>query len=279
MPQLSYCGEEVRRHDPDRFLAALFTPEDRREAVFALLAFNLEVAKTREVVSDPMLGQIRLQWWREALDGAYAGTPRAHQVVEPLAAAIAAHGLTRARLDRLIDAREQDLEDIAPPDLAALEAYAHDTTAPLLGLWLEVLGVGDGPAHAAAEAVGTAYALAGLMRRLPLDAARRRITLPTAVVEEVAVDLGELFELRPHEALARAVATVCTAAEGHLARGRALAGQVPQAARPALLPAVVAARHLAVLRRCRFDVFHPKVARRPANLAAALLWHALRKRF
>ena len=101
MPQLSYCGEEVRRHDPDRFLAALFTPEDRREAVFALLAFNLEVAKTREVVSDPMLGQIRLQWWREALDGAYAGTPRAHQVVEPLAAAIAAHGLSRARLDRL----------------------------------------------------------------------------------------------------------------------------------------------------------------------------------
>ena len=279
MPELSYCGAEVRRHDPDRFLAALFTPPDRREAVFALLAFNLEIAKTREVVSEPMLGQIRLQWWREAVDGAYAGTPRHHAVVEPVAAAIAAHGLSRAGFDVLIDAREQDLADTAPTDLDALVAYARDTAAPLLRLWLEVLDVRDGPAHEAAQDLGIAFALAGLMRRVPVDAADRRVTLPTRLVEEVAVDMGELFEMHPHDALARGIGSVCDRAAAHLAAARNHRRAVPKAALPALLPGVVAALHLRTLRRCGHNVFDPRVARRPPLLAAHLLWHAWRRRY
>ena len=279
MPELSYCGIEVRRHDRERFLAALFTPADLREAVFALLAFNLEIAKTRDVVSEPMLGQIRLQWWREALDGAFAGRPRAHQVVEPLARAIADHALPRAPFDTLIDAREQDLTDEAPPDLDALIAYARDTTAPLLTLWAAVLGETDSTVQQAATAVGVAYGLSGLMRRLPADAARRRITLPTRLVEEVAVDMGEVFELRPHDALARAVQQVCEAGAVQLAAAVALRGQVPRAARPALLSATIARRHLAVLRRSRFDVFDPRVARAAGLLPAQLAWAALRGRY
>ena len=279
MTELSYCGAEVRRHDPDRFLAALFTPVERREAVFALLAFNLEIAKTREVVSEPMLGRIRLQWWREAVDGAYAGTPRHHAVVEPLAAAIAAHDLSRAGFDVLIDAREQDLADTAPTDLDALVAYARDTAAPLLRLWLEVLDVRDGPAQEAAQDLGIAFALAGLMRRVPVDAADRRVTLPTRLVEEVAVDMGELFEMHPHDALARGIGRVCDRAEAHLAAARNHRRAVPRAALPALLPGVVARSHLRTLRRCGHNVFDPRVARRPPLLAANLLWHAWRRRY
>ena len=81
-PPLSYCGDQIRRYDRDRFLTALFAPADRREDLFALYAFNLEVAKTREVASEAMLGQIRLQWWRDALDEVFAGKPpRQHAVV------------------------------------------------------------------------------------------------------------------------------------------------------------------------------------------------------
>src|SRR5215475_14937298 len=91
--ETSYCAQILRRQDPERYLTALFAPFGRREALFALYAFNLELARARESVREPLMGRMRLQWWREALEEIAAGRPRAHEVVRPLAAAIAAHGL------------------------------------------------------------------------------------------------------------------------------------------------------------------------------------------
>ena len=96
----------VRRHDPDRFLTALFAPPDKREALLTLYAFNHELARAREVVSEPPLALIRLQWWREVVEGAY----RRHEVAEPLRAAVDAGELDRGDLLRLIDAREAEAE-------------------------------------------------------------------------------------------------------------------------------------------------------------------------
>src|SRR3546814_16622414 len=78
--RLSYCASQLRRYDPDRFLTALFAPPERRESLFAIYAFNLEIAKTREVISEPMLGQIRLQWWRDSITQIYLGQPPHHAV-------------------------------------------------------------------------------------------------------------------------------------------------------------------------------------------------------
>ena len=106
----------------------MFAPVGSREALFALIAFNHEVARIPEAVSEPMLGRIRLQWWREVVEAVYAGAPaRRHEVAVPLADAIRACSLDRALLDRLLDARESDLEAEGPPDLAALERYAAAT--------------------------------------------------------------------------------------------------------------------------------------------------------
>ena len=86
---LSACGEIVRTGDPDRFRTALFATPEAREHLFALYAFNLEIAKIAPMVSEPMLGEIRLQWWREALDQIYGDGPvRAHEVTTPLAVAV-----------------------------------------------------------------------------------------------------------------------------------------------------------------------------------------------
>ncbi len=82
----SYCGELVRRHDPDRFLLTLFAPASMRESLFALYAFNYEIAKTRETVTETQLGLIRLQWWRDAISAIYdRGDVAAHHVLTPLA--------------------------------------------------------------------------------------------------------------------------------------------------------------------------------------------------
>jgi len=86
--KMSYCGALVQSQDPDRFLLAQFAPFERREVLYALFAFNHEIAKTREVVSETQLGLIRLQWWREAIEGVYNGEVLEHEVVKALANAI-----------------------------------------------------------------------------------------------------------------------------------------------------------------------------------------------
>src|ERR1700692_3778381 len=88
-PGLSPLAALIRRHDRDRYQTALFAPADRCEALFALYAFNYEIARVRAAGPQPMLGQIRLQWWREAVAAAYRGAPpRQHVVAEPLALVI-----------------------------------------------------------------------------------------------------------------------------------------------------------------------------------------------
>ncbi len=264
---LSYCGRQVRRHDHDRFLTSLFAPPDRREALFAIHAFNIEVAKTREVVTEPILGQIRLQWWRDAIAGLYQGEVLRHEVLEALAGPVERFDLSRAYFDRVIEAREADLTERAPATLEVLERYAEDTAAPLIQLGLEALGVRQGEsaaadaAHHAGAAVGTAWALSGLLRAIPFHAQQRRVYLPTAVVEEVAVEMGELFELRPHAGLARAVERIAAAALKHLSAARSRRAQTLRQAVPALLPAVLAENHLGRLRRAGYDVFDSRVQR------------------
>src|SRR6267154_786638 len=131
----------VRHHDRDRYQTALLAPARRRGALLALYAFNYEIARVRETVTQPMLGQIRLQWWREVLDTAYAGAPaRQHPVAVPLSAVIREFGLSREPFDRLIDTRERDLADEPPASLAALEDYAEGSSAALVYLALQALG-------------------------------------------------------------------------------------------------------------------------------------------
>src|ERR1700749_3029211 len=117
--RLSPVAALVRRHDHDRYQTVLFAPAARREALFALYAFNCEIARVRESVTQPMLGQIRLQWWRENIAAAFDGGPiRHHPVAEALTGAIRELALTRAHFDRLIEARETDFGDQPPPSLA-----------------------------------------------------------------------------------------------------------------------------------------------------------------
>ena len=123
----SYCAQLLRRQDADRYLTALFAPADRREDLFALYAFNLEVARAREVVSEPFMGLIRLQWWRDAIAEIYQGRARAHEVVRPLAAAIAEHSLDRTLFERLIESRERDLDPEPEPSRTCPWAWTSRT--------------------------------------------------------------------------------------------------------------------------------------------------------
>jgi len=276
----SALGLLVRRHDRDRYQTALFAPADRREALFALYAFNYEIARVRESVTQPMLGQIRLQWWREIVAAAFeGGPPRAHYVAGPLAAVITSFGLTRGHFDRMIDTREEDLADAPPPTLAALEEYAEGTAATLLYLVLETLGVAAPAAYDAAREVGVGYALAGLLRALPFHARSGRCCIPADVAASAGVGPADYAGLRDSAGVRAAAAAIAGVAAGHLQAARGYRREVPQSARSAMLGAIVAERSLTRLRRAGFNPFAPELAIPDPLQSWRLAAAALRRRF
>lgn len=270
----------VRRHDRDRYQTALFAPADRREAVFALYAFNYEIARVREIVTQPMLGQIRLQWWREIVAAAFeGGPPRPHELAEPLAAVIRDVMPTRAHFDGMIDTRERDLTDEPPATLAALEDYAEGTAATLLYLVLEVLGVTEPAAHAAAREVGIGYALAGLLRALPFHARSGRCYIPAELAARVGLDPADYSSLRDSAGLRTACSEIADVAAGHLQAARRYRRDIPRRAHAAMLGAIVAERFLARLKRAGFNLFAPELAIPDPLQSWRLAAAALRRRF
>ncbi len=276
-PSENYCLNEVKRHDHDRYLAALFLPAEKRAAGLALIAFNLEIARTREIVSESVLGQIRLQWWRETIDGLYDGTLREHPVVETLHATIREHDLPREPLGRLIDAREADLEDEPPADLMALESYARDTSGELLALVMRCLASRNDEAEAAARRVGTAWAIIGLARAVGFHAQLQRVYIPEDLLSEYGVERRHLLSLKSSPGLNRAIEAMIDRAESLLYEVRGRIPHIPRPARRGLMLAGLADRHITAIRKANFDPFMiPTV--RPAPLLRLTL-RALAGRF
>jgi 15-cis-phytoene synthase len=229
----------VRQHDPDRFLTALFAPPAKRDALLLLFAFNHELARAREVASEPTLALIRLQWWREVVDGA----ARRHVVATPLTAAIETGLLQRADLHALIEAREIEAE----PGIATLDAWRAYLLAGAGGVAVTAARLLDAPAPEAMRPLGAAYGVAGLLRSAALLATRGRCLLPA--------DLLAAESLSPEAAIAAPDSPPVRAVLARLAEeGRSWLRQglhggaglaVPGHAIAAALPAVLARRDLA----------------------------------
>jgi phytoene synthase len=281
-PGLSYCATLLRRHDPDRYLTALFAPAARRESLFALYAFNLEIARTREVVREPMMGRIRLQWWRDALAEAAAGRPYRHEILEPLAAAIGERSLTAAWFERLIEAREQDIDSDVPEDMSALLGYAEGSSAALTWLALEILGGAAGREPAAIEAgrkLGIAWALTGLLRAVPYHARQRQLHLPADLLARHGVRAEDLLELRKPEGLQAVVREIAGEASRQLGAAREAARGLPRPLLPALLPGTLAALYLKRLARSGFDPYAQAVQDAPPGRVWRLTARSLIGRF
>jgi NADH dehydrogenase [ubiquinone] 1 alpha subcomplex assembly factor 6 len=264
----------ARSRDPDRYLTALFAPAERRSALFALIAFNDEIARVRETVTQPILGQIRLQWWRDAVEQIYNSKPPAHDVAQALAAAVADASLDRMLLERMIDARESDLASEPPAHIEELLSYAADTAGSLVELQLQALGARDEASEQAGRSVGTAYALVGLIRAIPFHARARRAYVPQSVLAEKGLTSEDLFRSEPPVALRSAVRELAGLARLHLVEAREHAGTVPRRAASALLAATVAENYLRAIERARYDVFSPSVSQRPPGLVWRLAFRA-----
>ena len=245
---------DLRRTDEDRYYTALFAPADRRKSLFALYAFHHEIARVAESVRDPMMHAIRLQWWREAVEGAREGKPRQHQTVTALAGLFAQHDLPPELFEAMIDAREDDMADHVFDDLAALEAYADATAGNLMRLAARILG---NPQDDLAREAGVAQALAGLLRAIPFHAARGKVYLPRELLADAGTSREEILQTHSGKKLAPVIAKLADAARAHLAEARGLAK--PGAALPAVLPAATAPLYLKRITALDFDAFQTPV--------------------
>lgn len=268
---LSALGLDVRRHDRDRFVTALFAPADRRESLFALYAFNAELARIRESVSEALLGEIRLQWWRDTLATLHGGGEIAHPVAVALGTAMRSHGLSRDRLDRLIDARAADLVDEPPADLAALEAYVEGTAGMLAILAVEALDAHGAAAIEAAYHAGLAWGLTGVLRATPFRARVGRPVLPADLMEAHGVTVESLAKRPAAAGIAGIAQTLADRARHHLDLARAHRASVPRKARAAMLTVPLAAIYLDRLKGVRYDLTDTDwSAVRPAVLRLAV---------
>jgi len=281
----AYCLDQVRRFDRDRYLTALFATPSARADLMALYAFNLEVAKTREMVREPMMGLMRLQWWRDCIAEIYGGNERRHQVAQPLAAAVRRCALSRQHFDRLIDAREQDMSPEPPVDLPALVAYA-DATAGNLGLLAVEILSGTRPSSArpngvvasAVSGIWTAHALLGLLRAVPHHARQHRISLPQTLLTEHGVAPHELLDLHTRPGLAAVARGIAAEAERLLDESGHVVTRPPKALLPVFLPAILARAYLRQLRRAGYDVFDSRLQEPPPWRVWRLLFASLRGR-
>jgi phytoene synthase len=272
-----HCEAQVREGDPDRYFATLFAPADKRPFLFALYAFSREVARVRETVSEALPGEIRLQWWRDTLQGEARGDVRANPVAAALDDAIVRFRLPRQALVDLVDARTFDLYDDPMPSLSDLEGYAGETSSSLIRLASLVLADGADPGAAdAAGHAGVAYAMTGLLRAFPWHARQGRLYLPADVLGRFGVSREDVVSGRGGPGLLGALAELRGIARRHLDQARALRSTITPASAPAFLPVGLVESYLKEMERRGYDPFRTAIDI-PQWRRLWLLWRAARR--
>lgn len=243
-----YCEQQVRQADKDHFLATLFAPAALRPHLYALYAFAIEIAQIRDRITNPLAGEVRLQWWRDALTAA-SGEAGGNPVAAALIATIARFGLPEATLLDLIDAHQFDLYAEPMASLADLEAYADATAGSVIRLAVHILS-GSAPAEDdVIRSAGIALGMTDILWRLPLHVARGQLYLPADVLARHSVQPADIFARRTKPGLYAALADLVAVARRSLDAVRAEAGRLPPEWLPALLPLSVLPLRLRRLER------------------------------
>jgi phytoene synthase len=271
-----FAAEQLRAGDRVRYLATLVLPEPARAAVTALYAFNADIASVRDRAKEAAAGEIRLQWWHDALAGEGHGAVRANPLADALLDAIAEYGLPVPALLRLIDARRFDLYDDPMPDMATFEGYAGETTSALYQLGAMILNGGRPvePGDAAGH-LGVAHALIGHLRAFGFNASKGRIVLPRDVFAVCGVKEADIRAGNGSENLSVALTRLAEIAADHLRKADAAIGALPRELRAVFAPTALLRSQLKGL---KLDTpFAPQPDLADWKKIAVLSWWKLRR--
>jgi 15-cis-phytoene synthase len=252
-----HCERLVREGDKDRFLAALFASPERRPLLYALYAFDIEIAAIALKITEPMAGEVRLQWWREVIEGGRGNEAAASPVAAALCATITAAALDRGCLVDALDARSREFDPTGIATTSEFERYALGATGSIMRAGAQVLGVRGGPefddlvAHASVAAAATAA-----LRHFALRASRGRTMVPAEILDRHGVGLADVSVGRTTPALKSALLEFAGIAARHAGEAMAqLARALPQPGWPAFLHVGLAPLYLGRIERDAYDPF------------------------
>jgi 15-cis-phytoene synthase len=272
MNNFEHCAALVREADRDRYLATLFAPAEHRGALFSLYAFNVEIARVRDLAREPLPGEIRLQWWREALSGERAGEAAAHPVAAAMLETLARYGFVAAPLLELIDERVFDLYNEPMATVGALELYTIRTQSPIFAMAAGILKTGAMPSELFTLDVSVASAIGGILRNFGLHASRRQLYVPLEILERHQVRPVDIFAERTSAALLAVLTEMRAIAGRHLAAAQEKFKSVPAEILPAFLPVALVG---AQLRRMERVGYRPFASQQISPLRRQwLLWRA-----
>lgn len=243
----------LRKADIDRYLSVLYAPEEKREALCALYLFNAEIDSIRSRIHDPLPGEVRIQWWRDAL-AAGRDSVAGHPVATALVQIIEAHGLPLDAFDRYLEARIFDLYDDPMPSRGDLEGYCGETSSALIQLSALILEPEAATTFAAAAGhAGCAQAITGLLRLLPIHRSRGQCYVPADLLAASGTDRDAFLAGNDREAASRVVSAMVALGREHCEKFAGEAKDMPSSLRAAFLPAALAPAYLDRIAARGFD--------------------------
>jgi 15-cis-phytoene synthase len=270
----AFCADLVRSHDFPRYATTLLLPGVHRRPMLALYAFNVEISRIRDQVSQPLPGQMRLQWWTDLLAGHDHGGIEGNPVASELLWTIRTWRLPVERLAQLIIEHEFDLYNDPMPSLSALEGYANDTASTLFACCARILVRPTDTIDHVARHAGLAYGMIDVLNKLPQDTARKQLFLPAQFLKQHGSSVEEVYAGKQTPQNRAAVDQLVGEAAKQLKTAMTLLAEVPADARPAFLPLALVRRDIRRMERRDYDPF--AVRRMPRFRMLWALWRASR---
>ncbi|MEH2626885.1 phytoene synthase [Bradyrhizobium sp. AZCC 1719] len=272
----AFCADLVRTHDFVRYASTLFLPQVQRRALLSIYAFNVEIFRVREQVSQPLPGEIRLQWWTDMLEGAGHGGVEGNPVAAELLQTIGEFRLPIEPLSRLIEEHQFDLYNDPMPSMAALEGYVTDTSSALFSLAAWTAAQPSVAIDHLSRHAGLAQGMAQVIAALPLDAARRQLFVPLQLLQQHGSGMEQVFSGKQTPQARAAIDQLIGEARNHLGTAFELLAHVPPQVRLVFLPLALVRRDLKRMSRADADPFVPHATSRLRTLWT--LWRASRSR-
>ncbi|WP_028345930.1 phytoene/squalene synthase family protein [Bradyrhizobium murdochi] len=272
----AFCADLVRTYDFVRYASTLFLPQVQRRALLSIYAFNVEILRVREQVSQPLPGEIRLQWWTDMLEGAGHGGVEGNPVAAELLQTIAEFRLPIEPLSRLIEEHQFDLYNDPMPSMAALEGYVTDTASALFSLAARTAAQPSVAIDHLSRHAGLAQGMAQVIAALPLDAARRQLFVPLQLLQQHGSGMEQVFSGKQAPQARAAIDQLIGEGQKHLRTAFELLTHVPPQVRPVFLPLAMVRRDLERMSRADVDPFVPHPTSRLRTLWT--LWRASRSR-
>ena len=272
----AFCADLVRTHDFPRYASTLFVGAEERRALLALYAFNVEISRIHDSVSQPLAGEVRMQWWADMLAGQGRGGVEGNPVAAELLLVVRSFALPVEVLSRLVEEHQFDLYNDPMPTLAALEGYVNDTSSALLALAAHIAAPPSAEADHLARHAGLAQGFAQVIANLPRDSSRRQLFVPLQLLRAQGVGMDEIFAGRETPKIRAALDQLLDEARKHLKTAFSLLADVPDKIRPVFLPLGLVRRDLEWMSRADADPFAPRPPSRFSILWT--LWRASRSK-